>query len=482
MSKKIKLQPEEIAFKIGVAVDTDNKVAHLFPEATIRTVAMDNKNNGAPTSSPIPNAKAADVPDRVNPAPFIIEYLPHAHWGISDQLPNTIINAMITVPMSSRAVQETVSKLVGNGVYYVKDSELQKGDSVVKRYYDKNIDLFLLRNRIYSNFLTAVSNDLSSVYNAFVEFLMNAEGDEIVQVARKEAQWCRVSRINPVSLRSEWLYYSAAFGFNMYPDYNDTSMVAKIPLYDPTDFLFFDKLRAKGIRRFAMHIKPPTAQAGYYAIAPWTGLYLEDGWVFVAQRVSKIVSAMQNNQIALKYLILISNEYLAARYPKWTGGTPEEKQEIQERLTKQIEDKIVGVKNVYSSLTIIAREGPDGKLMGRIEIVPIEDKAKSGTWIPDTAAANREILYGHNVHPTLVGIQAQGGSEAGSGSDKLQSSNDFVSKLSPLRAQVFAPLNEVIKVFNNWDVTFFADNVLMTTQNNQETGIVPTNQRPSVIN
>jgi hypothetical protein len=86
------------------------------------------------------------------------------------------------------------------------------------------------------------------------------------------------------------------------------------------------------------------------------------------------------------------------------------------------------------------------------------------------------------IHPTQVGVQATGGSEAGSGSDKRESYNTAVSQIAVLQAHCFEPLNDIVKDFNGWAYTFLPDNILHTTTNNNENGIVQKGGSPTVNN
>jgi hypothetical protein len=459
-----KKEAENAALELGVWV-ADGRVAEVLPHAASRIVLPDK-----PVS-------------RVVQQPYDIQPQLHAWWGGSDNLPIRVQTRLAKTPIAGRAVFDMASMMVGKGVFYVADKDLQQGESLLKRAYDPEIEAFNRRNRLYHNFLFGIANDIAHVYNGFVEFNLNSEASKIVQVVRKPASYCRISRIDDKSLRSENLYYSAAFANGYFPaNYDDPRHVATIPLYDPYDFEWLDKAIARGVRKFAMHIKPPSPAEEYYAVAPWNGIYLDSGWADVAAAVPRVVKAMQDNQIALKYIIYISEQYMISRFPKWGSMLDAQRTAAQATVTKEIENKLVGVDNVFSSLTMIAREGADGKMYGKIDIKPVEDKAKEGTWIPDAAAANREILYAHMIHPTQVGVQAAGGSEAGSGSDKRESFNTAISQIAVLQAHVFEPINSVVKDFNNWAYTFLPDNILHTTTNNSENGIVPKDSSPVVKN
>lgn len=469
------LPHNEGGFALGIYEDADGIGSAVLPHAT-GSYGIDAA--AATSASSMPHVGIV----RVKPSAYDVQIAEHAAWGSSDSLPRKVLTRLSQVPIASRAVFDMASMLVGRGVLYVADTELQKGASNVARAFDPEIDAFIRRNRLYTSTLFGLANDISGVYNAFVECITDSFGEKIIQMRRLPATNCRLSRLDGVTMRSEYLYYSNEFGVGVLPNYADPKSVVKLPLFDADDFGAIERMKAEGITHFAYHIKPPTPQYGYYAVSPWNGIYLDSGWADVAAAVPRIVKAMQDNQIALKYIIWISEQYMVARFPRWSSMLEPQRKAAQDQVTAEIERKIVGVDRVFSSLTMIAKEGPDGKMYGKIQVEVIEDKAKTGTWIPDTAAANREILYAHMENPTIVGVQAQGGAEAGSGSDKLQSRNNSVSQFAILQELLFEPFNFLVKEWNGWQHTFLTDNVLHTTTNNQESGILPNKQRPTVAN
>jgi hypothetical protein len=467
----------ERGFALGIYADTSDVGSHVLPYA-MGSHGVDAVANPSPSGNSIPHVGIV----RVKASVYDVQMAEHAAWGASDSLPRKILTRLSQVPIASRAVFDMASLLVGRGVLYVSDADLQKGESNISRAFDSEIDAFIRRNRLYTATLYGLANDISSIYNGFVECITDSFGEKIIQIRRLPATNCRLSRLSETTMRSDFLYYSNEFGVGLLPNYNDPKSVVKLPLFDPDDFGAIERMKAEGITHFAYHIKPPSPQYGYYAVAPWNGIYLDSGWADVAAAVPRIVKAMQDNQIALKYIIWISEQYMISRFPRWSSMLEPQRKAAQDQVTAEIERKIVGVDRVFSSLTMIAKEGPDGKMYGKIQVVPIEDKAKTGTWIPDTAAANREILYGHMANPTLVGIQAQGGAEAGSGSDKLQSRNNSVSQFAILQELLYEPLNFLVKEWNGWAYTFLVDNIIHTTTNNQESGIVPSDKRPTIKN
>jgi hypothetical protein len=87
----------------------------------------------------------------------------------------------------------------------------------------------------------------------------------------------------------------------------------------------------------------------------------------------------------------------------------------------EIDEFLAGAENAYKSIFV------DGKLdpvtqtrYSMIDIEPIEDNTKPGELLPDSAAANIEILFALMMNPALMGANSFGkgyGGGAGSGSD-----------------------------------------------------------------
>ena len=96
-----------------------------------------------------------------------------------------------------------------------------------------------------------------------------------------------------------------------------------------------------------------------------------------------------------------------------------------------------------------------GKAEEKWEIDVIDDKFKTEAYLPQSAAANSEILFSMQINPTTMGAGMPGGpyaGNAGSGSDIREA---FLVNLALCwvdRQILLEPLETIIE-FNGWDPT-----------------------------
>ena len=105
----------------------------------------------------------------------------------------------------------------------------------------------------------------------------------------------------------------------------------------------------------------------------------------------------------------------------------------------------------------------------------IENKLENSAYLPDSQAANSEILFAIGVDPCLIGAGLPGGKMgAGSGSDKREAYWMLNADMGTDRAVSLSPLY-FIRDFNHWDPTIQFDYICVDTSQTQD-------QHPSKIN
>ncbi len=121
-------------------------------------------------------------------------------------------------------------------------------------------------------------------------------------------------------------------------------------------------------------------------------------------------------------------------------------------------------------MTVFREHETGGHPMGKPEIIAVDDKAKSGTWVPDSNFADSQIVQGLGLDPSQIGLMSDGGKMgAGSGSDKMQSYNQHILLNTPDQRLVLSPLNYLSK-YNNWGLTAAVKHTQRTTQNDNRSG------------
>lgn len=400
-----------------------------------------------------------------------------AFWGDNDLLPTTMRQKMEAVPIAGATLEKKTSMMIGEDLIWVKTEDYRRFGLAAEQVYVPEVEDFMEANRIETEWWPAQCADYSLHYNSFSEFALSRDRSKITGLYHIAAEHGRLSKANARN-QVDWLLYSMHFPFGTAQ--NDASRVP-IPLYkwyDRESFL-------AGLRnwRFAWHTRFPTPGMIYYARPWWIGLFKDNGWMDVSAAVPRIVSAMQRNQMTLKYVIAIPESYFIIMHPEWMGYTNEKRQEIIDTKVKELNTYLSGVENVYKSISFVFRQHEvTGVAMGKIEITPIDDKAKQGVWVPDSYAADAQIVQGFGIHPTNMGLTSNSGSMgAGSGSDKMQTYNQGILLNTKDQRLALEPLNYA-SVYNNWGLTCVVKHTTLTTQDNNRQGVEVDNPKSNNLN
>ncbi|MEM9928921.1 MAG: hypothetical protein AAF840_03790 [Bacteroidota bacterium] len=400
-----------------------------------------------------------------------------APWGTKDDIPTLVRTKVEDVPMAGQAMYRLMAMMYGNGLVYYRNSDLLNDPTTVQRANIPIIENFLNRNHIKLRYLLPQFLAYRYTANAFSEVIFSRDGRLITGLYHLDSEFCRKSRQNERSLRSEYLYYSADFASRWRSNIRNG---AAIPLLDwrSTDQQV-EEMISRGRRKAAWHSHLPTPGTLYYATPPWIGLFRDKGWMDNAAAIPEIVYAMAHNQIMLKYQILIPMSYFRARYgDAWDNYTHEQRQDIQDKFSQFIEDELADTENAYKSITTFFDTDFNGQERGKVEIVAIDDKIKRDSWVPSANAADAQIVQTLGVHPSQFGLAPEGGKMgAGSGSDQREGFNTMI-QVNTLEQEIALELLNWTARYNartlpEWDVTFAIDHSMHTTTNEKESGVVP---------
>jgi len=388
-----------------------------------------------------------------------------AYWGDNDLLPTEMSRKIAAVPIGGAVIAKKISMLEGNGLVYFRTADLARGPKVEPAYIPE-VEDFLAENRIEEEWFPGQCADYALPFNAFSEMILSNDRSKVTGLYHIGAEFARLAKANARN-QVDWLVYSMHFPFGTAQA--DQNRVA-IPLYKWYDRENF--LAGLTGRKIGWHTRFPTPGLIYYARPWWIGLFKEGGWLDVSSQVPKIVAAMQKNQITLKYQILIPESYFLVRHPDWSTYTAQKRTEVINAKVKDVNDYLAGVDNTGKSLVNLFKENEiTGQAYGKIEIVAVDDKAKTGVWVPDSYAADSQIVQGFGMDPAQIGLAPQSGKMgAGSGSDKRESYNLLITLNTPDQRRILEPLNWISR-YNKWGVTFMVDHTMHTTTNDQETGL-----------
>lgn len=391
-----------------------------------------------------------------------------AYWGDNDLLPTDMRKKIEAVPIAGATLEKKINMLQGNGIVYYNTADMAKGPNVERQSFAE-VEDWLSENRIQEEWFAAQCADYALPYNAFSEFIMSRDKTKVTGLYHIGAENARLSKANARN-QIDFLLHSYHFPFGTAQD--DATRIA-IPLYKWYDRQnFLDGLQG---RKFAWHTRFPTPGMIYYARAWWLGLFKNKGWLDVSAQVPLIVHGMQTNQISLKYIIEIPEIFFIIRHPDWTTYDQAQRQRVIDDKVAEINTYLAGPEAGLKSIAYVFKENEiTGNAMGKINIIPVDDKSKSGTWVPDSYAADAQIVQGFGMDPSQIGLAPEGGKMgSGSGSDKRESYNLMITLNTPDQRRILEPLNWISR-YNGWGVTFVVDHTAHTTTNQQESGLKPT--------
>lgn len=400
----------------------------------------------------------------------------YERWDV----PKLIAQKIQDVPIAASAIENTANLLLGQGVAYMRRADMLAGN--YRRHYDPEVEKMFCSSQAY-DFLEGKAYDIAGLYNAFTQHILSISGNKIVQLKQLESLYSRVSKFSPAKKTQdrELLYYSGEFSRTITDaDLDNKEKTTVFDLYDPNDPAWI-YTRAKSRKRtFAAQSRVRTINSFYYAMPTHLGLYREKGWVDALKNVPEVVYTLQMNQVSLKYIIYVAVEYFHLKYgtQEWLAMSIKQQQAKFTEFRDELKKNLLSTGSVNATVTMLCPQNPDGSLKKLVVIEPVDDKTKTGMWIPDSDHGNQEIVRGHNQPTSLYGLSnsnvrmnTESGSANRQGFNQLVTLNTPRQRLLLADYQIAADWNAA-NGFSNFDVVFYIDDITHTTTNDQETGII----------
>ncbi|MDO5104465.1 hypothetical protein [Capnocytophaga sp.] len=201
-----------------------------------------------------------------------------------------------------------------------------------------------------------------------------------------------------------------------------------------------------------------------------------NGWMDVVLSVPVFKKYMYENQLNVKFVVYIADDFFVHKYgvEEWREFSASEKEQYRKNTVDAIDKHMSGNESAGRSLISPFFRDQNGNLIKGIEVVPIDDKIKDGSFLPDATAGNSEILFPMGVDPCLLGAGIPGGSGGGlngAGSDKREAYT-ILSTRMPIRRIRTLEIFERIRDWNNWDPTLYGNfpNINLTTLDKNPNG------------
>jgi len=398
-----------------------------------------------------------------------------ASWGKNNDYPQKILEKVRKNSSATSGLRLLKKAHYGNGLVLIKKGVTEDGKHDHKIIDEETVpdiaDFFEVSQM--PRFWKELIADLEWWAIGFPEYILSNDYSQINRVKRQKAAWCRFEVMDEKSGMIENVYISQKFGTGGSVDVA-SEFVAKVPLID--SYWSADEVReyckANKITKFIRPVFYPLIDEAYYPEAEWHAV-TKSGWLDVANSVPEFKMNMFKNQVSIKFLIEVDEQYFINIYQNdWKEFKPEERIKIRTELVDKINEHLAGESNAGKSIQSMMYVDDKGIQHSTIKITAIDDKFKDGSYLPEAEAANSETLFGQGVDGSLIGAGIPGGKlGAGSGSDKTAAFN-ILSALFKTNRETTLEVFDFIKAYNGWERSIKAifENTILTTLDKNPTG------------
>ena len=393
----------------------------------------------------LPNAKASAAfmvdsgkvfREDTDIAPVVIsESLSYMPWGADNQMPFDILNLIESDETLSTCQMFNAEVCYGSGLIYNTDK------STVKT--KEQVDDFFLENNIAGYYL-GVCQDFKHFAFCVSVIILNAEGNKVVRLARKEACYCRFTPANKQG-KIEKVLYAIWRGL---VQKEDIEVITLLDTASPWTDLQERLARKEKTRKFAIVTRVPTPDSKYYPIPYYAALF-KGKWYNIKSLIGMAKEAKLKNSAPIKYHIEISNKYWEGIF-KAEGITDRLKQKervVQEK--QNILDFLTGAENAGKAWFSTFYTYPNGDEQHDVVITKVDDDKEGGDWSTDIQEAVNMFCFTMRVHSNLVGSVPGKGQSNNSGSDKRELYTIAQALQKPYHDLLFLPHRIIIK-FNKW--------------------------------
>jgi hypothetical protein len=368
-------------------------------------------------------------------------------WGEDNMLPKKMLQDIENCGVLSGGIDGKARFGVGRGpIPFLQTGYKPDMSEILAPLNDPEIDEWLEDNVFFESCF-GWFKDMTGIGQQIARIKFSNDGTKIGYCARHDVSEMRYAKKNAKGL-IEKVHLSAQWDDGGIPKNKIT--LDLLPRLGANNHLESLKPEQRANKEFALVTRLPGWGRHYYSMPLWYSARL---WVEIAKGVPQMKAAMFENIVKLRYVVIVHDQYWTKSYADWTGFDDVKQQELKEELYDEIEKFLVGAKNAYKSLfteahfdEITKQRFPD------IEIKRVEDTTISGELLPDSAAANSEILFSLMMNPALMGADTPGGpysGGAGSGSNIREAAWVQVM-IQELERNAITRLLNLVSRINGW--------------------------------
>lgn len=374
-------------------------------------------------------------------------------WGADNLLPITLADHIENCGVLSAALDAKARIAAGKGVEpFFKVGVDAEGKDILEWCGDIEIHDWLELNDLFELQKEFAFDQHAYGWNAG-SLILNSGRDKINRVRRIDVFEARLAKqlegySKEIILCADWRNGGTQFNADKHvripllQDANEFDDLAKKKTTD-FEFAFTNRLRRNGRQ--------------YYPMPLW---YAAKEWVKQARSIPNIKNALFKNQILIRYVVTIHPQYWSDNIENWQSLADQDKRAAQKKTYDKIDLWLSGEANSGKSLFNSGFfEKSTGKFVPYVQVEAIDDKFADGKLLPDSAAANSEILFALMMNPALMGAGQPGGPYSNNaGGSNVRESYLVQMMLMDAERKMNTRILNVVKKFNGWSARLEKDN------------------------
>lgn len=369
-------------------------------------------------------------------------------WGSSNMLPYRILDLIRADETMTTCQTFNAETMYGGGLMYNTES----CDETVR----DEVRTFAENNPLPSVYF-GCCQDLKHFEFAVAVLMLNAEGNRVVKIVRKEAVNCRFSTATKEG-RIERVVYG---DWKHYPE-RDVAFeeIELLSTDSPLDDLR-KRVEKTKVRKYAVLMKIPTPENMYYPIPAYGSLF-RSGWYNIKHDIAVAKRAALKNHAAIKYHIEVSDRYWENLFEAEHITDRSKMQERVDEKKREFVEFLTGAENSGRALFSEKLMTPDGKEISEVTIKKIDSEKQGGDWEQDIQESVNIMCFTMGVHSNLVGSVPGKAQTNNSGSDKRELYTIAQLRQKPYHDFLFLP-HQVTMAYNGWKGAYAECPLLMLT-------------------
>ncbi len=398
-----------------------------------------------------------------------------ALWGENNRYPQEFLETLRKNGAGGISYRLRKAAHYGQGFRLYKTDQTDDGKEdrrLVPVSAEKEILEFFNRSKM-PRVWTEIINNLETWNLAFPEYILSNDYNKIVSVRNLATAKMRYELINPKSGLIENAYFCHNWQRNTTVDSEYVSDVPVVDIYATAEEIK-EYCKKKKKLKFTMPIFYPLLDEIYYPEADHHSVY-RNGWMEVVNNIPAFKKAYAKNQLNIKFMVYISEEYFTRTYgDDWQKFTIEKKTELRKALADSIDEHLSGNENAGKSIQTTVFKDREGKWVKGIEVVPLETKTNTdGSMLLDASGGNAEIMNAIGADPVLTGVGIPGDKLNGGGGSNKREALNILNSLMKSSRETTLEVWRTLRDYNGWDPTLEGDFAVteLTTLDKNPTGI-----------